>query len=127
MTDFGFACFFDPSKGVTQTLGSPLYMAPEIIQERQYDQRVDIWSIGVIVYILLSGRPPFRGKSKPEIFKSILHHELAFDHEIWDKISADAKDFIKQALVKDHTKRANAKDLLEHPWIIKQIHSKQVT
>ncbi|CDW81372.1 protein kinase domain containing protein [Stylonychia lemnae] len=127
MTDFGFACFFDPAKGVSQTLGSPLYMAPEIIQEKQYDQRVDIWSIGVIVYILLSGRPPFRGKSKPEIFKSILHHDLSFDHEIWDKISQDAKDFIRLALQKDHTRRANAKDLLDHAWIIKHINNKQVT
>jgi calcium-dependent protein kinase len=67
----------------------------------------------------MSGRPPFRGKSKQEIFKSILHHDLSFDFEIWDKISADAKDFIRQALQKDHNKRANAKDLLNHPWIVK--------
>lgn len=95
ITDFGFACFYDPQEGVNQTLGSPLYMAPEIIQEKAYDQKVDIWSIGVIVYILLSGRPPFRGKTKHEIFRSILQHDLSFDHQIWEKISVEAKDFIK--------------------------------
>jgi serine/threonine protein kinase len=64
ITDFGFACFFQPGKGLTDVLGSPLYMAPEIINEQPYNNKVDIWSAGVIAYILLSGRPPFRGRSK---------------------------------------------------------------
>jgi serine/threonine protein kinase len=55
-------------------------MAPEIISEEPYDKKVDIWSTGVITYILLSGRPPFRGKSKQEIFNSVKNSELAFDH-----------------------------------------------
>ena len=79
-------------------LGSPLYMAPEIIQEQPYNHKVDIWSIGVIAYILLSGRPPFKGRSKNEIFRSIMHASLNFDHPIWDKVSAEAKDFIIKAL-----------------------------
>jgi serine/threonine protein kinase len=64
ITDFGFACFYKPGEGRKEVLGSPLYMAPEIISESSYDQKVDIWSVGVIAYILLSGRPPFRGKAK---------------------------------------------------------------
>lgn len=64
MTDFGFACFQNPAEGLHDVLGSPLYMAPEIIQEKTYDLRVDVWSVGVIAYILLSGRPPFKGSSK---------------------------------------------------------------
>lgn len=55
----------------------------------------------MIAYILLSGRPPFRGRSKPDIFKSILETPLAFDHPVWEKLSKDAKDFIKCALEKD--------------------------
>lgn len=98
ITDFGFACFFKPEQRITETLGSPLYMAPEIILEKTYDNKVDIWSIGVITYILLSGRPPFKGRSKQEIFKSILQGELLFDFQIWDKISSEAKDFITKAL-----------------------------
>lgn len=73
ITDFGFACFFDPKEGLSDVLGSPLYMAPEIVNEKTYDLRVDVWSVGVIAYILLSGRPPFKGKTKQEIFNSILH------------------------------------------------------
>lgn len=62
LTDFGFAKVLDPNQdGLTDTLGSPLYMAPEIIKKIPYDQKVDIWSMGVIVYILLCGRPPFKG------------------------------------------------------------------
>ena len=102
ITDFGFACFFNPSEGgVSEVLGSPLYMAPEIVREEKYDQKVDIWSVGIIAFILLSGRPPFRGKTKPEIFNSVLNTPLSFDHPIWEKISEEAKDFISKALEKD--------------------------
>lgn len=76
-------------------------MAPEIVKEDKYDEKVDIWSVGVIAFILISGRPPFRGKNKNEIFSSIKHTELAFEHEIWNKVSTEAKDFIRRALVKD--------------------------
>lgn len=70
-------------------------MAPEIIQEKNYDPKVDVWSIGVIAYILLSGRPPFKGKAKPEIFKSVLFTEPSFSGAPWDKISDEAQDFIR--------------------------------
>lgn len=127
ITDFGFACFFDPKQGgLKEVLGSPLYMAPEIIKEQPYNHKVDIWSIGVITYILLSGRPPFKGRSKQEIFRSILHGELSFDHPIWDKISPEAKDFISKALDKDASKRADTKVLLDHPWLYKLINEPNV-
>ena len=68
ITDFGFACFYDPHEGLKEVLGSPLYMAPEIVREETYDEKVDTWSVGVICYILLSGRPPFKGRNKQEMF-----------------------------------------------------------
>mmetsp|Transcript_28306 Transcript_28306/g.27236 ORF Transcript_28306/g.27236 Transcript_28306/m.27236 type:complete len:107 (-) Transcript_28306:540-860(-) len=69
ITDFGFAKFYDPLKeSLKEGLGSPLYMAPEIIKNIPYDSKVDIWSLGVVSYILLSGRPPVYGKTKEEIF-----------------------------------------------------------
>lgn len=73
ITDFGFACFFNKEvyENKNEVLGSPLYMAPEIIANQKYDAKVDIWSLGVVTYILLSGRPPFKGKSRAEIFESI--------------------------------------------------------
>lgn len=61
ISDFGFSCFFDPEKGLELVLGSPLYMAPEIILNKTYNEKVDIWSIGVISYMLLTGRNPFPG------------------------------------------------------------------
>lgn len=61
VTDFGFACHFDPKRKMYLTLGSPLYMAPELCQHRSYDHRVDVWSIGIICFILMSGMPPFFG------------------------------------------------------------------
>lgn len=69
LTDFGFACFAKDKK--QEVLGSPLYMAPEIIAGEEYDNKVDVWSIGVITFILLSGRAPFKGKTRSEIFESI--------------------------------------------------------
>ena len=62
LTDFGFATFFKKGESLKQVLGSPLYMAPEIVQEQAYNTKVDIWSVGVIAHILLSGSPPFFGK-----------------------------------------------------------------
>lgn len=117
ITDFGFACFFDPKEGLSDVLGSPLYMAPEIVQEKTYDLRVDVWSVGVIAYILLSGRPPFKGKTKTDIFKSILEDELNFSAGIWSKISSEAKDFISASLKKDFKQRAFTQDLLNHKWL----------
>jgi len=64
IADFGFSCIFDPDEGLDLVLGSPLYMAPEIIEGKIYNEKVDIWSIGVITYMLLSGRNPFPGKNK---------------------------------------------------------------
>ena len=61
ISDFGFSCFFDPSEGLELFIGSPLYMAPEIIQNKIYNEKVDIWSIGVISYMLLTKRNPFPG------------------------------------------------------------------
>lgn len=126
ITDFGFACFQNKQEGVQEVLGSPLYMAPEIVREEKYDEKVDVWSVGVIAYILLSGRPPFRGKNKNEIFSSIKHNEIAFDHPVWEKVSPDAKDFITKALIKDKNGRASAKTLIEHEWIRKQVKNPEI-
>lgn len=64
ISDFGFACFFDPENGLETVLGSALYMAPEIILKQNYNEKVDIWAIGVIAYMSLTGRNPFPGESK---------------------------------------------------------------
>jgi calcium-dependent protein kinase len=69
ITDFGFAKFYDPREGgLKESLGSPLYMAPEIIKNLPYDSKVDIWSLGIVFYILLSGKPPISARTKEDIF-----------------------------------------------------------
>ena len=72
LTDFGFACFFDKDKGLETVLGTPYYMAPEIIKKQKYGSAVDVWSVGVVTHILLTGTAPFNGKTRDRIKKSIL-------------------------------------------------------
>mmetsp|Transcript_29995 Transcript_29995/g.45862 ORF Transcript_29995/g.45862 Transcript_29995/m.45862 type:complete len:101 (-) Transcript_29995:853-1155(-) len=70
ITDFGFASFYNPLEddgNFTQVLGTPMYMAPEIFKEKKYNQAVDIWATGIITYIMLTGKKPFRGKLKEEL------------------------------------------------------------
>ena len=118
ISDFGFSCFFDPDKGLDLVLGSPLYMAPEIIRISEnknsgskgtYNEKVDIWSIGVITYMLLTGRNPFPGKSKQAVRNLILNTDLDFNKPIFAKTSKEALDFLKCALTKDVTTRYSAK------------------
>lgn len=73
IADFGFSCIFDPQEGLDLVLGSPLYMAPELIQRQKYNEKVDIWSLGVITYMLLSGKNPFPGRDKKEIQAKIVN------------------------------------------------------
>lgn len=102
-------------------------MAPEIIGEKKYDHRTDIWSIGIITYILMSGRPPFRGRAKEEILKSIQTRPVSFETEVWKKTSEEAKDFIKQCLHQDYLHRPDCDKLLEHPWIVNRINKKTMS
>lgn len=92
-------------------------MAPEIIRCEEYTEKVDVWSTGVIAYILLSGRPPFGGRKKEEIYRSIKSSELAFTDQVWLKISKNAIDFIKKALNRNQLERPSAGELLKHPWV----------
>ena len=117
IADFGFSCFFDPKEGLDLVLGSPLYMAPEIIQGRNYNEKVDIWSMGVISYMLLSGRNPFPGKTKDEVKRLICKGFIDMNKPAFQKVSDDAKDFISKALIMDVKKRYSAKQLLNHPWM----------
>lgn len=119
LTDFGFATFFDPKVKMALTLGSPLYMAPELCHEEKYDERVDVWSLGCIVYIMLTGEPPFGGEGDDQVKNAIKNQELDLTKDIFKKISAEAKAFIERCLQKDFEKRPRTKDLLDDPWIKK--------
>lgn len=120
IADFGFSKSFggpDEAQRLMTSCGSPGYVAPEILTAESYDQAVDMWSIGVIVYILLSGYPPFYADSAPALFKKIMDVKYDFDDFVWDDISDSAKDLIRNLLVKDPKKRFTASQCLEHPWV----------
>lgn len=75
LTDFGFATYFDPDQPQTLSLGSPLYMSPELCLNESYDNKVDVWATGVLTYALLTGRAPFNGKGKDAIYKAVCENE----------------------------------------------------
>ncbi len=92
-------------------------MAPEVLTNTGYGPGVDLWSVGVITYILLCGFPPFYGDTIPEMFEQIMAGSFDFPAEYWGNISSNAKDFISKLLVVNTTKRLTAAQALEHPWL----------
>ena len=110
---------------MTLVLGSPLYMAPELVNREPYTEKVDIWSLGVIAYQLLSGKTPFESRrSLKKIDWNIRHKEISFKStktENWDDISANAKDFILKCLTRNQKHRPSINQLFEHPWISEYI------
>ncbi|KAF3560727.1 hypothetical protein DY000_02019757 [Brassica cretica] len=109
--DFGLSMFFKPD-----VVGSPYYVAPEVLR-KQYGPEADVWSAGVIVYILLSGVPPFWAESEQGIFEQVLHGDLDFSSDPWPSISESAKDLVRKMLVRDPKKRLTAHQVLCHPWV----------
>ncbi|KAI4378125.1 hypothetical protein MLD38_015653 [Melastoma candidum] len=116
LADFGLATYIRPGQRLCRTVGSPFYIAPEVL-EWGYNQSADVWSAGVILYILLSNMPPFWGKTKSQIFNAVRVADLQFPSNPWDCISASAKSLIKGMLCKDPCQRFTAKDVLDHSWM----------
>ncbi|KAE8904232.1 hypothetical protein PF010_g14777 [Phytophthora fragariae] len=118
LADFGFAkTVSKDDSGLVTTCGTPGYVAPEILEGASYGKPVDIWSIGVITYILLSGYPPFHDDSQALLFKKIRKGKYYYDSPYWDNVSTDAKEFISKMLVVNPKDRATAGELLQHKWI----------
>ncbi|XP_061356338.1 calcium-dependent protein kinase 29 isoform X2 [Gastrolobium bilobum] len=115
-TDFGLSIFFEEGKMYEEVVGSAYYIAPEVLN-RNYGKEIDVWSAGVILYILLSGVPPFWADNEKGIFEAISGGKLDLDSAPWPSISAAAKDLIRKMLAFDPKKRITASDALEHPWM----------
>ncbi|ORC90299.1 myosin light chain kinase, partial [Trypanosoma theileri] len=120
LADFGLAGTI-PSR---VCCGSPSYIAPEVInvgyyltQREPYDEKCDIWSLGVITYILLSGRMPFGAGSYKDTFRRIVSNKWSFSEDIWNSISPTAKAFITACLTQDPKQRPSAQELLKHAWV----------
>lgn len=118
MSDFGLARFIDDEKLATTTCGTPGYVAPEILEQRPYKESCDFWSVGVVLFILLSGSPPFYDEDNFALFEKIKRCQYNFNADTWQTISAEAKDFISKLLVADPTQRLNAQQIMSHPWIL---------
>lgn len=101
---------------MSTSCGSPLYVAPEVLTGQRYTKAVDMWSLGVILYIVLVGYPPFNGQNAVVLYRQILHNEWGFG-PAWSVISNDAKDLVSKMMCYDASKRISAVDALEHPWI----------
>ncbi|XP_074564221.1 calcium-dependent protein kinase 2-like [Curcuma longa] len=115
-TDFGLSVFFVEGEVFRDIVGSAYYIAPEVLK-RRYSQKADIWSTGVMLYIFLSGSPPFWAETERGIFNAILRGDIDFTSDPWPNISSGAKDLVRKMLMSDPTKRLTAMEVLNHPWI----------
>ncbi|XP_067829424.1 death-associated protein kinase 3 isoform X1 [Heptranchias perlo] len=118
LIDFGLAHKIEDGVEFKNIFGTPEFVAPEIVNYEPLGLPADMWSIGVITYILLSGASPFLGETKQETLANISAMNYDFDEEFFSHTSELAKDFIKKLLVKDTRKRLTIKDALSHPWIM---------
>ncbi|KAL8167405.1 hypothetical protein V2J09_008904 [Rumex salicifolius] len=116
LIDFGLSDYSKPDHRLNDVVGSAYYVAPEVLH-RSYNVEADLWSIGVIAYILLCGSRPFWARTESGIFRSVLRAVPNFDDSPWPTISVEAKHFVKRLLIKDHRKRMTAVQALTHPWL----------
>ncbi|PSS30846.1 Calcium-dependent protein kinase [Actinidia chinensis var. chinensis] len=116
-TDFGLSVFYKPGETFCDVVGSPYYVAPEVLR-KHYGPEADVWSAGVILYILLSGVPPFWEETEMGIFRQILRAKLDFESEPWPGISDSAKNLIQKMLDRNPKTRLSAHEVLCHPWIV---------
>ncbi|CAI0553737.1 unnamed protein product [Linum tenue] len=114
--DFGLSDFVKPDERLNDIVGSAYYVAPEVLH-RSYGTEADVWSIGVIAYILLCGSRPFWARTESGIFRAVLKADPSFDEAPWPSMSPEARDFVKRLLNKDPRKRITAAQALSHPWI----------
>jgi len=123
--DFGTAKVFKQNQKMNETYGTAYYIAPEILTQN-YTEKCDIWSCGVILYILLSGTPPFPGKDDKDILRKVKVGKYNFDDAVWLNVSEDAKRFIKKMMELDPNKRYSAQEALDDGWFKKVIEKEVV-
>ncbi|KAL8092203.1 hypothetical protein AgCh_034481 [Apium graveolens] len=114
--DFGLSVFFKPGQIFNDVVGSPYYVAPEVLL-KHYGREADVWTAGVILYILLSGVPPFWAETQQGIFDAVLKGDIDFESDPWPVISDSAKDLIRKMLCSRPSDRLTAHEVLCHPWI----------
>jgi hypothetical protein len=118
IVDFGLAAkhYSGLEPPMNQVVGTPYYIAPEVLK-RKYDASCDLWSVGVIAYILMCGYPPFNGADNREVYNAVRKGRYRFPSHDWSRTSRESRDFIRKLLQKDPRKRMMAEEALRHPWI----------
>lgn len=116
--DFGTSRKIFKDEKLSVKMGTPYYIAPEVLK-KNYDQKCDIWSLGVIMYILFCGYPPFNGSTDEKIMERILNATVKFPEEEWSTVSQSAKDLILSMLNKNPEQRPSARELLQNEWFKK--------
>ena len=120
LLDFGLSKIIGNEEKCTEPYGTLSFVAPEVLQGKPYDKSVDLWSIGIITFLLLCGYLPFDDKhSEREIARQTIQDPVPFENKIWNKYTPEARTFVEGLLQKKPEKRYSIKELLEHPWIKK--------
>ncbi|ESP04316.1 hypothetical protein LOTGIDRAFT_53984, partial [Lottia gigantea] len=115
--DLGFACLVHKGEDIRDIIGTADYVAPEVLDYEPLDIQTDMWSMGVLTYVMLTAFSPFAGDNQQETFCNISTVKLDFPEELFDDKSEHCKDFISKLLVKNSRKRLTARQCLEHPWL----------
>ncbi|XP_072455224.1 serine/threonine-protein kinase 17A isoform X1 [Notamacropus eugenii] len=117
IVDFGLSRMVESNEELREIMGTPEYVAPEILSYDPISTATDMWSIGVLAYVMLTGISPFLGDDKQETFLNISQMNISYCEEEFDAVSASAIDFIRALLVKKPEERATAEECLRHPWL----------
>nr|XP_003411686.1 LOW QUALITY PROTEIN: myosin light chain kinase 2, skeletal/cardiac muscle [Loxodonta africana] len=115
--DFGLARRYNPKEKLKVNFGTPEFLSPEVVNYDQISDKTDMWSMGVITYMLLSGLSPFLGDDDTETLNNVLSANWYFDEETFEAVSDEAKDFVSNLIVKDQRARMSAAQCLAHPWL----------
>ncbi|XP_032758300.1 myosin light chain kinase 2, skeletal/cardiac muscle isoform X1 [Rattus rattus] len=115
--DFGLARRYNPNEKLKVNFGTPEFLSPEVVNYDQISDKTDMWSLGVITYMLLSGLSPFLGDDDTETLNNVLSANWYFDEETFEAVSDEAKDFVSNLITKDQSARMSAEQCLAHPWL----------
>ena len=124
LLDFGNSRKMGENEGMHGVFGTAYFVAPEVL-DGQYDEKCDIWSIGVILYMLLGGNPPFDGQSDRQILEAVKKGEYQIEGGVWNEVSEEAKDLIVKMLIKDPEHRISAIDAVNHQWFAEALENNQ--
>ena len=119
LVDFGLSKVINEGTYLETKVGTPFYVAPEVLRGK-YNKQCDMWSVGVIAYVLLSGYPPFYGDNNKETYRKILKCEYEFNEDEFGRVSTEAIDFVRRLLVPNAEERMTAEEALAHKWITRK-------